>query len=62
MSLEERKLLNYIFGAQLNYCQLIRVSSSCGDSNVTKYLYERCLGLIYVDKNLSYDELLLKDG
>ena len=31
-------------------------------SNIIRNLHERCLRLIYNDKNPSYDKLLTKDG
>ena len=50
--------LNYFFSAQFNYYSLIH----SGNNYVTKYLHERCLLLIYLEKNLSYEESLSKDG
>ena len=32
------------------------------NNNIIKNLHERCLRLIYNDKNSSYEELLTKDG
>ena len=48
MSVEKKKiLLNSFFNAQFNYCH----------NNIIRNLHERCLRLIYNDKNLSYEEL-----
>ena len=59
---KERKLLmNYFSNAQLNYCSLIWMLHSCCNNNKIKHLHERCLRLIYCDKNSSYEELLEKD-
>ena len=63
MTIEKRKLLmNSFFNAQLNYCPLIWMLHSRCNNNKIKHLYERCLRLIYCDKNPSYEELLKKDG
>ena len=35
---------------------------SCRNNNVIRNLHERCLRLIYNDKNSSCEELLIKDG
>ena len=63
MTTEERKLLvNSFFNAQLNYCPLIWMLHSRCNNNKIKHLHERCLRLIYCDKNSSYEELLEKGG
>ena len=46
--------LSYFFSALFNYCLLIH----SGNSNVTKHIHERCLLLIYLEKNLWYEESL----
>ena len=62
MSLVKKKLLmNFFFNAQFNYCPLIwmlRIRSNDNKIN----LHERCLRIIYNDKQSSYEELLIKDG
>ena len=63
MTIEKRKLLmNSFFSAQLNYYPLIWMLHSRCNNNKTKHLHERCLKLIYCDKNSSYEELLERDG
>ena len=63
MSLEKKKLLmNSFFNAQFNYCPLIWMLHSRSNNNKIKHLHERCLRLIYNDKQSSYKELLIKDG
>ena len=63
MTIEKRKLLmNSFFSAQLNYYTLIWMLHSRCNNNKTKHLHERCLKLIYCDKNSSYEELLERDG
>ena len=63
MTVEKRKILkNSFFNAQLNYCPLIWMLHSRFSNRKIKHLHERCLRLIYCDKNSSYEELLGKDG
>ena len=54
--------MNYFFDAQLNYYPLIWMLHSRCNNNKIKYLHERCLRLIYCDKNSSYEELVERDG
>ena len=63
MSLEKKKLLmNSFFNAQFNYCPLIWMLHSRSNNNMIKQLHERCLRIIYNDKQSSFEELLIKDG
>ena len=63
MSVEKKKILmNSFFNAQFNYCPLIWMLHSRRNNNIIRNLHERCLRLIYNDKNSSYEELLTKDG
>ena len=63
MSLEKKKLLmNSFFNAQFIYCPLIWMVHSRRNNNKIKHLHERCLRIIYNDKQPSYEELLIKDG
>ena len=63
MTIEKRKpLVNSFFNAQFNYCPLIWMLHSRCNNTKFKHLHERCLRLIYCDKNSSYEELLEKDG
>ena len=63
MSLEKKKLLmNYFFNAQFNCCPLIWMLHSRSNNNKIKHLNERCLRLIFKDKQSLYEEFLIKDG
>ena len=63
MSFEKNKVvINSFFNAKFNYCLLISMLHSRSNNNKTKHLHERCLRLIYNDKQSSYEELLIKDG
>ena len=63
ISLEKKKLfMNFFFNAQFDYCPLIWILHSRGNNSKIKHLHERCLRLIYNDKQSSYEELLIKDG
>ena len=63
MSLEKKKLLmNSFFNAQFNYCLLIWMLHGRSNNSKIKHLHERCLKLIYNDKQSSYKELLIKFG
>ena len=54
--------MNYFFNAPSTYFPLLRMLHSCRNNYIIRNLHERCLKLIYDDKNLSYEELLTKDG
>ena len=62
VSRKKKLLMNSFFNAQFNYCPLIWMLHSHSNSNKIKHLHERCLRLICNDKQLSHEELLLKDG
>ena len=63
MSVEKKKILiNSFFNAQFNYCPLVWMLHSRRNNNIIRNLHERCLRLVYNDKNSSYEELLTKDG
>ena len=63
MSLEKKKLVtNSYFNAHFSYCPLIWMLHSRSKNNKIKHLHERCLRIIYNDKQSSYEELLIKDG
>ena len=54
MSLEKKKLLmNSFFNAQFNYCPLIWMLHSGSNNNQIKHVHERCLRLIYNEKQSS---------
>ena len=59
MSVEKKKILmNSFFNAQFNYCPLVCILHSRKNDSIIRNLHERCLRLIYNDKNSSYEELL----
>ena len=63
MTIEKRKvLINSFFNVYLIYFPLIWMLHSRCNNNKIKHLDERCLRLIYCIINLSYEELLEKDG
>ena len=63
MSVEKNKMLiNSFFKAQFNYCPLLWMLHSRRNNSIIRNLHERCLRLIYNDKNSTYEELLTKDG
>ena len=55
-------LMNAFFNSQFNYCPLIWMCHSCEDNNNINRLHERCLRIIYNDKQSSFNALLEKDG
>ena len=63
MSLPKKKLLlNSFFNAQFNYCPLVWMLHSRSNNNKIKHLHERCLRIVYQDKQSSYENLLVNDG
>ena len=62
VSRKKKLLMNSFFNAQFNYCPLIWMLQSRSNNNKIKHLHERCLRLIYNDKQSSYEALLIKDG
>ena len=63
MSVEKKKILtNSFFNTQFNYCPFVWMLHNRRNNNIIRNLHERCLRLIYNDKNSSYEELLTKDG
>ena len=62
MYFNKRKLVvNAFFSSQFNYCPLIWMCHNKIYNNKINRLYGRCLGLIYDDKCLTFEELLVKD-
>ena len=54
--------MNICFKSQFSYCVLVSMCHSCLiDKNIDR-LHQRCLGFIYIDKTLSFLNLLAKDG
>ena len=62
MFLPKKKLLsNSFFNAQFNYCPLVWMLHSRSNNNKIKHLHERCLRIVYQDKQSFYENLLVKD-
>ena len=63
MSAGKKKILmNSFFNAQFNYCLLVWMLHSRRNNSIIRNLHERCLRLIYNEKNSSYEELLTEDS
>ena len=63
MGLSKRKLLmNTFFTSQLSYCPLIWMCHSRSNNRKVNMLHERCLRIIYNDKQSFFTELLNKDN
>ena len=54
--------MNAIFNSQFSYCPLVWMCHSCTNNKKTNKLNERCLRIVYNDKQSSFNELLEKDG
>ena len=50
--------MNAFFKSQFNYCPLIWISHSCGNTNKINRLHERRLRITYDDKRSSFNALL----
>ena len=55
-------LMNAFFTSQFSYCPLVWMCHSRVNNNKINRLYERCLRIVYNDKQSSFNELLEKDG
>ena len=53
--------MNAFFRAQFNYCPVVWMFHSRSLNNKINRLHERCLHIIYIDKRLNFEELLVKD-
>ena len=63
IGLSKRKLLmNAFFTSQFSYCLLIWMCHSSSNNRKINMLHERCLRIIYNDKQSSFTELLNKDS
>ena len=63
MDLPKRHILmNAFFNAQLNYCPTTWMFHSCSLNNKINRLHERCLRMIYNDKQSNFEKLLVKDN
>ena len=54
-------LVNAFFYSQFNYCQLVWMCHNRTNNNKINRLHERCLRLIYNEKNY-FEDFLQKDG
>ena len=59
---KRRILMKSFFRSQFNYCFLIRMCHSRTNNRKINRLYERCLIIIYNDKQSSFIKLLEKDN
>ena len=59
---KRRILMNAFFKSQFSYCPLVWMCHSCANNNKINRLQERCLRVIYSDKQSSFQTLLEKDG
>ena len=63
MNLSKRKILmNAFFNSQFSYCPLIWMCHSPIINKIINRLHERCLRIIYCDKQSSFEELPEKDS
>ena len=63
MGLSNRRLLiNAFFTTQFSYCPLIWMCHNRSIDKKINLLHERCLRIIYIDKQSSFTELLNKDS
>ena len=63
MNLSKIKILkNAFFKSQFSYCSLIWTCQSRIINKKLNRLYERCLRIIYCDKQSSFEELLEKES
>ena len=59
---KRRILMNSFFRSQFNYCPLIRTCHSRTNNRKINRLHERCLRIIYNDKQSSFIKLLEKEN
>ena len=59
---KKRILMNSFFKPEFNYCPLIWMCHSRNFNNRINRLHERCLPIIYNDKQSTIEELLDRDG
>ena len=55
-------LMNTFFKSQFSYCPLVWMCHSRANNSKINRLHERCLRIIYSDKQSSFEELLEKDS
>ena len=62
MNISKRRLLmNAFFKSQFSYCPLVWMCHSRANNGKINRLHERCLQIVYSDKQLSFETLLEKD-
>ena len=59
---KKRILMKAFFTSQFNYCPWVWMGHSHTNNNKIKRLHERCLRIVYNDKQPSSNKLLKKDG
>ena len=59
---KKRILMNPVFNLQFSYGLLVWMCHSCKNNSKISRLHERCLQIVYNDKQFSFTELLEKDG
>ena len=63
MNISKRRILmNAFFKSQFSYCPLVWMCHSRANNSKINRLHERCLRIIYSDKQSSFESLLEKDG
>ena len=63
MNISKRRILmNAFFKSQFSYCPLVSMCHSRANNDKINKLHERCLRIIYSDKQSSFKILLEKDG
>ena len=58
---KKRILMNAFFKSRFSYCPLVWMCHSRANNSKINRLHERCLRIIYSDKQSSFEELLQKD-
>ena len=58
---KKRILMNAFFKSQFSYCPLVWMCHSRANNSKINRLHERCLRIIYSDKQSSFEQLLEKD-
>ena len=59
---KKRTVMNAFFTSQLSYCPLVWMCHSRTNKNKINRLHERCLRVVYNDKQSSFNELVEKGG
>ena len=59
---KKRILINAFFTSQFSYCPLVWMCHKRANNNKINRVHERCLQIVYNDKQSSLNELVEKDG